>query len=227
MDCNLRAKLNRNELFDENISQVSDFRRCSKNVRNRSHQKLMQSFPPMQSDDSLAKAISEEISISAYDSRWAEEFAAERDRLMDLLPGRFAAIEHVGSTAVLRLSAKPIIDILAGVPSLCEADALLDFLCVHGYVTSAEFNATLPDRRWLMRHANGKRTHHLHLVVHGGRQWIQHLKFRDMLRTDALIQNRYEQLKQELAERHRHDREAYTSAKAAFIDEILTGDIES
>lgn len=181
----------------------------------------------MQSDDSLEKAIGEEVCLAAYDSQWAEKFAAERDRLMDLLPGRFLAIEHVGSTAVPGLSAKPIIDILAGVHSLCEADALLWPLCLQDYVTSAEFNATLQDRRWLMRHAKGKRTHHLHLVVYSGEQWTQHLQFRDMLRSDTFIRKRYEQLKQELAERYRHDREAYTSTKAAFINEILTGVIDS
>lgn len=181
----------------------------------------------MQSDDSLEQAIVEEVCLAAYDSRWAEKFASERDRLMGLLPGRFLAIEHVGSTAVPGLSSKPIIDILAGVHSLCEADELLDFLCMQDYVTSAEFNATLPDRRWLMRHAKGKRTYHLHLVVYGGEPWTQHLQFRDMLRSDTFIRKRYEQLKQELAERYRHDREAYTSTKAAFINEILTGVIDS
>jgi GrpB-like predicted nucleotidyltransferase (UPF0157 family) len=180
----------------------------------------------MQTADSLAQAIVEEVRISAHDSRWAAQFVAERDRLLDILPGRFAAIEHVGSTAVPRLSAKPIIDILAGVGALSEADALLEPLCMHGYETSAEFNATLSDRRWLMRHALGRRTHHLHLVVFGSDQWIRHLRFRDMLRADSSIVARYVHLKQELAEQHRYDREAYTTAKTAFIDEVLTNAAE-
>ncbi|MES2921736.1 MAG: GrpB family protein [Verrucomicrobiota bacterium] len=180
----------------------------------------------MQTDDSLARAIVEDVRISAHDSRWAALFVAERDRLFDLLPGRFAAIEHVGSTAVPRLSAKPIIDILAGVSALSDADALLEPLCMHGYETSAEFNANLPDRRWLMRHALGRRTHHLHLVVFGGEQWNRHLRFRDALRADSAIVARYAHLKQELAEQHRHDREAYTFAKSAFIAEVLTNAAE-
>ena len=172
-------------------------------------------------DDSLAQAIAEEIHIVDHDSQWAAQFAAERNRLLDLLPGRFAAIEHVGSTAVPQLPAKPIIDLLAGVGTISEADALLDSLCAHGYVTSAEFNATLPDRRWLMRHALGRRTHHLHLVVFGGEQWVQHLQFRDALRADAMIAKRYASLKLGLAERYRQDRDAYTTAKEAFINEVL------
>ncbi len=169
---------------------------------------------------SLTEAISEEVHISAHDPRWAARFAAERNRLLDLLPGRFTAIEHIGSTAVPALAAKPIIDILAGVGTLSEADALLEPLCAHGYETSAGFNATLPDRRWLMRHAFGRRTHHLHLVVFGGPQWVLHLQFRDLLRSDAAIASRYEALKNELAAQHRHDREAYTRAKTAFINEV-------
>lgn len=176
----------------------------------------------METDTSLTRAISEEVHITKHDSRWAAQFVAERDRLFGLLPGRFAAIEHIGSTAVPRLAAKPIIDILAGVGSISEADALLEPLCAHGYVTSAEFNATLSDRRWLMRHANGRRTHHLHLVVFGGSQWTSHLQFRDLLRSDAAVASRYERLKHELAEQHRDDREAYTHAKAAFINEVFT-----
>jgi GrpB-like predicted nucleotidyltransferase (UPF0157 family) len=176
----------------------------------------------MLTDDSLAHAIAEEVRMAAYDSRWAAQFVAERNRLLDLLPGRFGAIEHIGSTAVPRLAAKPIIDILAGVRTISEADSLLEPLCAHGYETSAEFNATLPDRRWLMRHAFGRRTHHLHLVVFGSVQWVRRLQFRDVLRTDFAIAARYEHLKQELAEQYRHDREAYTHAKATFINEVLS-----
>jgi GrpB-like predicted nucleotidyltransferase (UPF0157 family) len=172
-------------------------------------------------EDSLSRAIGEDVHLVPHDPRWAAQFVAERDRLFDLLPDRFAAIEHIGSTAVPGFPAKPVIDLLAGVSSMAEADALLAPLCAYGYDTSAEFNATLPDRRWLMRHALGKRTHHLHLVVYGGESWVRHLQFRDLLRTDPATAARYARLKQGLAEQHRQDREAYTQAKAAFIEEVL------
>lgn len=171
--------------------------------------------------NSLTQAISEEVHIAEPDPRWAAQFVAERDRLLELLPGGFTAIEHIGSTAVPALAAKPIIDILGGVGTLSEADALLVPLCAHGYETSAEFNATLPDSRWLMRHAHGKRTHHLHLVVFGGERWLRSLQFRDALRADPAVAARYERLKRVLAEQHRQDREAYTDTKTAFINEVL------
>jgi GrpB-like predicted nucleotidyltransferase (UPF0157 family) len=72
-----------------------------------------------------------------------------------------------------------------------------------------------------MRHAAGRRTHHLHLVVFGGPLWLGWLQFRDLLRADPGIAARYGHLKHELAARHRHDREAYTRAKSAFIDGVL------
>lgn len=159
--------------------------------------------------------------MEPHDTRWAGRFVEERDRLLDLLPGHFNAIEHIGSTAVPGLAAKPVIDILAGVGTIDAADALLDALCSNGYDTSVGYNATLPDRRWLMRQASGRRTHHLHLVVFGGETWVGWLQFRDLLRADPALAARYQQLKLELAGQHRHDREAYTRAKSAFIGEAL------
>jgi GrpB-like predicted nucleotidyltransferase (UPF0157 family) len=175
----------------------------------------------MLTNDSLARATSEEICIERYNPQWPVQFVAERDRLLSLLPGSFPSIEHIGSTAVAGLPAKPIIDIMAGVSAICEADALMEPLCAHGYVTFAEFNATLSDRRWLMRHSSGKRTHHLHLVIFGSRSWNQHLRFRDVLRTDAAVAESYRRLKEDLGEQFRHDRDAYTNAKTEFISEIL------
>lgn len=79
----------------------------------------------MATDNSLTRTISEEVHIAAHDRRWAEQFAAERDRLLDFLPGHFASIAHSGSTGVPQPAAKPVIDILAGVGTISEADALL------------------------------------------------------------------------------------------------------
>jgi GrpB-like predicted nucleotidyltransferase (UPF0157 family) len=110
-----------------------------------------------------------------------------------------------------------VIDMLAGVESMAAAEALLAPLCANGYTTSAEFNASLADRKWLMRWADGHRTHHLHIVVHGGAVWVERLRFRDALRADAALAARYAALKAELAAKHPRDREAYTDAKAAFV----------
>jgi GrpB-like predicted nucleotidyltransferase (UPF0157 family) len=119
------------------------------------------------------------------------------------------------------LAAKPVIDMMAGVESMRVADELLGPLCRAGYDTSKEFNATLKDRRWLMRHENGKRTHHLHLVIHGDMEWLKCLAFRDALRANHGIASRYEKLKRELAILYSDDREAYTAAKSDFIRSVV------
>ena len=170
---------------------------------------------------SLAAAIDEEVSLHAPDPAWAGAFELERDRLLALVPGVFVEIAHIGSTAVPGLAAKPIIDILAGVASLEDIDALVDRLCERGYTTSKAFNATLGDRRWLMRWKNGHRTHHLHIVAHGGVLWGERIGFRDALRADPALAQRYAALKIRLAAEHRADREAYTDAKADFVRDVV------
>jgi GrpB-like predicted nucleotidyltransferase (UPF0157 family) len=157
------------------------------------------------------------VVLVPYDRGWRGKFEAERRRLQLLLPNSFIAIEHFGSTAIPRMTAKPIIDILGGVETLTGAEALATRLCEIGYSTSAEFNASLSDRKWFMRWAEGRRTHHLHVVVHGADPWRNRLAFRDRLRADPDAAARYESLKINLATRHRDDREAYTAAKAEFV----------
>jgi GrpB-like predicted nucleotidyltransferase (UPF0157 family) len=167
--------------------------------------------------ESLERAIHEEVALVPYDPRWPSLFEAERKRLIRLFPTQFLDIQHFGSTAIPGMPAKPIIDLLAGVESMAVADSLVEALLNSAYTTSAEFNATLVDRRWFMRWANGRRTHHLHTVVLGGTEWRRRLRFRDMLRSDTELAHRYALLKKELAAQHSVDREAYTRAKCEFV----------
>ena len=174
----------------------------------------------MTDNESLRRAIREEVALHAYNPQWPALFEAERDRLMRLFP-QMAVVEHIGSTAVPGLSAKPVIDVMAGVASMEAAMLLATPLCQSGYTTSAEFNASLADRQWFMRWADGHRTHHLHLVVHEGAVWQARLKFRDALRGSVELAAQYSRLKQRLATEHAGDREAYTRAKTAFVRAAL------
>jgi GrpB-like predicted nucleotidyltransferase (UPF0157 family) len=176
----------------------------------------------MNEQESLLAAIHEEIQLHAYDASWPQAFLLERDRLLSLFPQQFIDIQHIGSTAVPGLLAKPIIDILAGVESMAVARALAEPLCLCGYTTSAEFNATLSERQWFMRWADGHRTHHLHIVVFGAELWNKHLGFRDALRARPELASRYALLKSQLAAQHTHDREVYTQAKGAFVQSVLS-----
>ncbi len=175
----------------------------------------------MNDSESLYEAIHEEVNLQAYDAAWPAKFVAERDRLLALFPVNIIDIEHIGSTAVPGLLAKPVIDILAGVASMAVARALTGPLREAGYSTSAGFNATLTDRQWFMRWADGHRTHHLHVVVHRSKAWDQRLRFRDELRNSPVLAARYAALKARLVLQHANDREAYTHGKSAFVRATL------
>ncbi len=176
----------------------------------------------MDDHSSLEEAINEDIRLVPYDPAWPALFKLEHDRLRSIFPEAFLGVEHYGSTAVPGLSAKPIIDILAGVDSMKTAKTLVPLLCESGYTAPLEYNTGLADRQWLMRSANGHRTHHLMVVVHGDEQWYRRLAFRDKLRTDPDLASSYESLKASLASQHPRDREAYTAGKKAFINDALS-----
>jgi GrpB-like predicted nucleotidyltransferase (UPF0157 family) len=174
-------------------------------------------------DESLQLAIHEHVSLSAYSAEWPAMFELERANLLAKFSSLLLDVQHIGSTAVPGLAAKPIIDILAGVEGMAVADSLIEPLTQAGYASSAEFNRSLVDRRWLMRHAQGHRTHHLHLVVLGSAEWRRRLRFRDALRADSALAARYALLKQTLALAHAADRERYTDAKAEFVASVVGG----
>jgi GrpB-like predicted nucleotidyltransferase (UPF0157 family) len=159
------------------------------------------------------------VVIAPYDPAWPSRFAAERDLLQPLLaPWLVAAIEHVGSTAVPGLAAKPVIDIMAPVASLEASRAALPLLSALSY---CYFSYRADVMHWLCKPSDTERTHHLHLIPFASPLWHERLAFRDRLRAHPAVAAEYAALKQHLAERHRHDREAYTDAKGSFIRDVL------
>jgi GrpB-like predicted nucleotidyltransferase (UPF0157 family) len=171
--------------------------------------------------------MADEIIIVDYNPLWSEMAQQEKERLMAKFGSQIIAIEHIGSTAVPGLSAKPVIDLFAGVKSMDIADTLLDPLHQLGYESPPPFNSsalnkTFEDRRFLRRlNEYGVRTHHLHLVLYQGDHWVKTLKFRDQLRAYPELAAEYASLKKELAERFRNNREAYVDAKTAFVQRVL------
>jgi GrpB-like predicted nucleotidyltransferase (UPF0157 family) len=177
----------------------------------------------MDEHTALRAAINEPVVLLPYDAGWPGAFAEERVRLLAGLPDRLIDVQHIGSTAVPGLVAKPIIDLLVGVASMDDARTLVEPVLQLGYTTSRAFNDTLVDRLWFMRASDGRRTHHLHLVVHGSTVWLRHVAFRDALRRQPVLAARYATLKAALAACFRDDRDAYTDAKDAFVRQVLDG----
>lgn len=176
----------------------------------------------MNDEKSLQAAIQERVELSAYDKGWPLQFIQESERLSLLLPGEFIAIEQIGSPAVEGMLAKPVIDILGGVNSMAEAERLIGPISSAGYTTSAEFSATLVDRKWFMRFSEGRRTHHLHVTVFESIFWRERVRFRDILRSSSRVAAAYVELKHTLAVKYYDDREAYTKAKTGFIRSVVT-----
>jgi len=160
------------------------------------------------------------VHIVPYDRDWPSRFEAERKLLIDAIGSWLVAnsIEHIGSTAIPGLDAKPVIDIMAGVESLDGSRAAVAVLERHQYCY-APYRADV--MYWLCKPSPAQRTYHLHLVPLGSPLWIEQLAFRDYLRTHPDVAMEYAALKRRLADAHRLDREAYTNAKAPFVERVL------
>lgn len=177
----------------------------------------------MTPSESLACALHEHVSLVPYDPRWHEAFVAEQARLSARFAPRLIEIRHFGSTSVPGLSAKPVIDLIAGVATMADARALVPELCEFDYHFDAVANAEFHDRRWLFRHRDGHRTHQLHLVEHGGQAWRERLAFCAMLRGDSALRDAYARLKHDIADRVGGDRDRYNARKRAFVRATLRG----
>lgn len=162
------------------------------------------------------------VELVAYDAGWPAAFEAERSRLAQVLSAWLVGdIEHVGSTAVPGLVAKPVIDVMVPVESLAASRPAIDTLVRAGY---CHFPYRPEVMHWFCKPSAAHRTHHVHLVPLASPLWNDRLAFRDALRADPRLVAEYGRFKQALAEKYRADREAYTSAKAPFIKRVLSGD---
>jgi GrpB-like predicted nucleotidyltransferase (UPF0157 family) len=159
--------------------------------------------------------LSERVELRDHDPSWVEVFEAERLLLAPVFGERALGIEHIGSTSVPDLCAKPIVDILVGLRKLELTDEDISAMEELGYEYMGEFG--LPGRLYFRK--GEPRTHHVHVVQHGGDHWERQLLFRDALRADPEERQRYDRFKRQLAAEG-HPREVYTELKTPFIREI-------
>lgn len=157
------------------------------------------------------------IVIADYDPGWPARAAQEMAAIRAALGDGLLAIEHIGSTSVPGLAAKPVIDLMAGIRALDEAPACVPLLAALGYEFKPVAEDTIPERRYFRKGPEGARTHHLHMVALGGEFWLRHLAFRDALRADPAAAAEYAALKRRLAAEFGGDRVGYTDAKTDFI----------
>jgi GrpB-like predicted nucleotidyltransferase (UPF0157 family)/predicted acetyltransferase len=164
----------------------------------------------------LRRLPEEPVVVADYDAAWPRLFEEERAALAAALGGAAVAIEHVGSTAVPGLAAKPIVDILVGLRSYPAAAGEIAAVEAVGYVYRGELG--IPGRQFFAR---GRPRTHVHATLYQSDFWRSHLLFRDYLRASPEDAARYAALKRELAVRYREDRTGYTESKDSFVADVL------
>lgn len=160
----------------------------------------------------------EPVIVVPYDPGWPDAFALVRDRIAARLGKLAIGIEHVGSTAVVGLDAKPIVDIDVVMRSDDDLWEVATALAELGYTHLGDLGVAGRDA---FRAPGGLPRHHLYVCAAGGAALIAHLTLRDALRADPALSAAYGALKRELARRHRDDRDAYAEGKTTFITTVL------
>jgi GrpB-like predicted nucleotidyltransferase (UPF0157 family) len=164
------------------------------------------------------------IVIAPYDPAWLARFDAEAERIRQAFGSRALRVEHVGSTSVPGLAAKPVIDIQVSVPSLEPRDIYNSWLSGLGYThfSLGSFDVVYP---FFKRPVGWPSTHHVHLCVVGSVQEQEHLAFRDYLRCNLDVAAEYASLKRKLAGAHHgqtmESQEQYSLSKTEFVVSVL------
>lgn len=160
------------------------------------------------------------VRLEEHNPEWADLFEQEKKLLQKTFGDRIITIEHIGSTAIPGIPAKPIIDINVAIPSLDDIDDFVTKLQELGYEYIPE--RRFPDRQFFPKGPSEKRTHHLNLVeIISETGWKNQLLFRDYLRTHANVRDEYATLKRELATKYAENRDEYTERKSNFVMRII------
>ncbi len=167
------------------------------------------------------KIISMTIVLTPYNSLWPKLFEEESAKLQKILGNTLSRIEHIGSTAIPEIHAKPVIDILIGVRNLKEfKENDIKKIISLGYRYVPAFESKLPHRCYFEKDDSaGNRTHQIHLVNYPSAWWEKHTLFRDYLRSHPDTAKRYEQHKLQLAKQF-NDTLLYARAKTEFCQNI-------
>jgi GrpB-like predicted nucleotidyltransferase (UPF0157 family) len=165
----------------------------------------------------LGRERNDPVDIVAYRAKWPKMFKQMRARLAAALGDTAIRIDHIGSTAVPGLAAKPVIDIQVSVPDVEDEDAYRDAIQGCGFVLRYREQG----HRYFRPPPGLPRDYQLHVCTVGSKWERDHLLFRDFLRTHSDAARRYESVKSDVAGHHRTDRIAYTDAKGPLIAELL------
>ena len=181
------------------------------------------------------------ITLEKYNFNWVSDFEKVNLELEKLLGFLNPRIEHIGSTSIEGLSAKPIIDVMIGLDNENTLDNTIKPLISEGYVYYEKYNKDMPYRRFFVKHKSIyhnleipniikesdsiqitteehiNRLAHIHILIYNSEHWIRHIAFRDYLRTHIEVREEYQKLKEQLCCKEWIDGNDYNKAKDAFI----------
>ncbi|MFC0044895.1 GrpB family protein [Metabacillus iocasae] len=183
------------------------------------------------------------VELVNYETKWPLLYQFEKVNLQRLLKDYAPKIEHIGSTAVSGLSAKPIVDVMIGLKHKEDLDAVALILANRGYTYLQKYNEIMPYRRFFVGLKDGvikehyptvitsdvndefltheKRSTHIHVTTIDSAFWKDHLLFRDCLKENGHLREQYESLKRKLSTYQWADGNDYAHAKGEFIQSIL------
>ncbi|XEC96715.1 GrpB family protein [Paenibacillus tarimensis] len=158
------------------------------------------------------------VQLESYNPSWKSTFERDYKLLLEAIGPFVVDIQHVGSTSIEGLEAKPILDIAVAVDSFDNVDEIASSLQSLGFF---RLRVNIEGKVVFAKDTDTGRTHYLHLELHNGTHWDEHISFRDYLRSHPEAVTSYKQLKRELALKHSDDVKSYTEGKRKFVDEIL------
>jgi len=161
------------------------------------------------------------VIVSPYSDAWPKTFRIVQEELIQSFVPTLITVEHIGSTSVIGLAAKPVIDVLLGAASLADIESNITLLNEQGYEYVSKYEKEIPERRYFVKSSVNSLRVHIHAVELGSRIWQEHLTFRDALRSDSSLRSKYQSLKLQLAEEFVNNKTAYSAAKNPFIESVL------
>jgi len=189
-------------------------------IHNEFHKFLTPDYlPTLFPEEVMLGLANKKISLLPDTDYWRQMFKQEKKLIKEQLMDSKVAIEHIGSTAIPDIPAKPIIDIGLGVPDLEQVEGEIELLAELGYQFKGEYG--LPGRYYFVKGSSAEETYHLHMYEVSNPDWQNHLLFRDYLRANWELAREYGRLKLKLWREYRNNREEYTAAKEPFIKEVL------
>lgn len=154
------------------------------------------------------------IILSEHKSVWSDWYNEEKKRILDFLSTRDLRINHIGSTAINGIWAKPVIDILLEIPPSISMEEIKERLINNGYICMSEEESRKSFNRGYTNEGFAQKVFHLHLRYYGDNN---ELYFRDYMNHYPELAKQYEALKMFLWKKYEHNRDAYTNAKTSFI----------